>query len=76
MAKKIKTEETIGDETPTGITNPISVPDIPSQIEPEVVEKPESDEVRFLKKILHIQEVGGFGKHLHGIINDRIKELS
>ncbi len=81
MAKAIKTtepkiEHPISEKTPTGITQPISVPDVPAQMEPEVPEKPDSDEVRFLKQILHIQEVGGFGKHLHGIINDRIKSLS
>jgi hypothetical protein len=39
-------------------------------------EKPESDEVVFLRRILHIQHDGGFGRHLDEIINERIKELN
>ncbi len=35
----------------------------------------DSDEVLFLKKILHIQHNGGFGRHLDFLINERIKEL-
>ncbi|MCL5460372.1 hypothetical protein M3M33_17170, partial [Loigolactobacillus coryniformis] len=42
-------------------------------IKKEVTEK---DEVLFLKRILHIQHSGGFGRHLDDIIYDRIKELS
>ena len=65
----------------------ISIPDIPAQME-ETVEineqsanqvynepKPDTDEVLFLKQILEIQEQGGFGKHLHDLIYDRIKSL-
>lgn len=33
-------------------------------------------EVNFLKRILYIQESGGFGNHLNKLINDRIKSLS
>lgn len=34
-----------------------------------------SDEKTFLLRILQIQEEGGFGKHLHDIIYERIKQL-
>jgi len=50
----------------------ISVPDIPAQMDV----KPESDEILFLKKLLQIQDEGGWGKYLHGIINERIAEIS
>lgn len=66
------------------------VPDIPAQIIEDnisatvetkhissiiVVEDKECDEVLFLRRILRIQEEGGFGRHLNDLINDRIKEL-
>jgi len=38
--------------------------------------KPETEEILFLRKILHIQHEGGFGRHLDVIINERIKELN
>ncbi len=44
-------------------------------IEPTVEVEPESSEVLFLKRILHIQHEGGFGRHLDDIINERINEL-
>lgn len=45
---------------------------------PENIEevKPESEEVLFLRRLLEIQDNGGWGKHLHGIINERISELN
>lgn len=59
---------------------PLFVPDIPAQMEEPKVqkvteEKPDTDEVLFLRRILQIQEEGGFGKHLHDLINERIKSL-
>ena len=41
----------------------------------ELQEEPETDEIRFLKGILDIQETGGWGRHLHDLINERIKQL-
>ena len=38
-------------------------------------ETQETAEVIFLRKILQIQEEGGWGKHLHAVINERINEL-
>jgi len=82
--------KTIKKETTEVKTNPIFIPEIPAQIieKPVIVkagegkandvfitEKPDTDEVIFLKQILHIQEVGGFGRHLHEFIKDRIKSL-
>ena len=43
---------------------------------PVVDVKPESEEVLFLRKLLQIQDEGCWGKHLHGIINERINELN
>lgn len=53
----------------------IYVPDIPAQAISVIEEKPDTDEILFLKRIMQIQEEGGFGKHLHDIINERIKSL-
>lgn len=64
----------------------IFIPDIPAQIiEPieekkqdlSVPEQPTGEtEIEFLQRILFIQEDGGFGRHLHQLINNRIKSLS
>jgi hypothetical protein len=66
----------------------VYIPDIPAQMDevnPDnksttanaeikmVVKK--SDEVEFLERILNIQEQGGFGRHLHDLIYERIKSL-
>ena len=63
------------------------IPDIPAQMEEvesievvkEVVaaieEVVETDEVSFLKRILLIQHNGGWGRHLDGVINERIDAL-
>lgn len=89
MSKKIKTEETNGEVylTQPGITQPVSNPDIPAQVEEKEIKEisespvqimqavPESDEILFLKRILYIQHTGGFGRHLDDIIYERIKEL-
>lgn len=72
--------EQLPEETETmqqeGIVNPVYIPDIPAQmiVEEEKVEE-ESDEILFLLRILDIQESGGFGRHLHQLINERIKVL-
>lgn len=66
----IVTSESTQDNTVTE-TSEQYIPEIPAQLEV----KEDTDEIRFLKNILHIQENGGFGRHLHGIINERIKEL-
>ena len=42
-------------------------------INPEIT--PETDEVVFLRKLMQIQEDGGWGKHLHSVINERINQL-
>jgi hypothetical protein len=72
------TEPIIEEEMPK-----IFIPDIPAQIlEPKkedisVPEQPKGEtEIHFLQRILMIQENGGFGRHLNGIIYDRIKSLS
>ena len=79
MAKAVKQKEPIQE----GITNPISIPDIPAQMEEtekmsevsvENIDVSES-EVEFLKRILNIQHTGGFGRHLDTIINERIKSI-
>lgn len=64
----------------------IYVPDIPAQMIEQIEEKkqdlpvPEQPtgetEIQFLQKILIIQEEGGFGRHLNGVIYERIKSLS
>jgi len=41
----------------------------------EVKEIHDTDEVLFLKKLLEVQEKGGWGRNLHPLINDRINEL-
>lgn len=48
-----------------GVTEPIYIPDIPAQM---VEEEKESDEILFLRRLLKIQDDGGFGRHLNGII--------
>lgn len=60
----------------------VYIPDIPAQmVEPKkednsVPEEPKGEtEIEFLQKILFIQEDGGFGMHLHKLINNRIKAL-
>lgn len=79
----INEEISLVDETQTGITHPVSVPDIPAQMEEETPlaqivhpsEEKESDEILFLRRVLHVQHSGGFGRHLDDLIYDRIKEL-
>lgn len=52
------------------------IPDIPAQqIVEEIIPMEELKEVKILKKILHIQQHGGWGKHLDDIINERLKEI-
>ena len=63
------------------------IPDVPAQMEGElqsiqivedkveIFEEVESDEILFLKRLLFIQNSGGWGKHLDGVINERINEL-
>ena len=77
-AKKVVATESINETEITASdvpqeAAPIYIPDTPMQ--EEVVEKPESDEILFLRRILQIQNEGGFGRHLNGIINERIKSL-
>lgn len=87
MAKAIKAapvveqDQTVSEQT--GITDPIITADIPAQLPEETpmaqvvypLEQTESDEILFLRRILHIQHTGGFGRHLDDIIYERIKEL-
>jgi len=44
-------------------------------IDSEIVITPESDEIVFLRKLMQIQEDGGWGRHLHSVINERINKL-
>lgn len=44
-------------------------------IDSEIVITPESDEIVFLRKLMQIQEYGGWGRHLHSVINERINQL-
>ena len=44
-------------------------------IDSEIVITPESDEIVFLRKLMQIQEDGGWGRHLHSVINERINQL-
>lgn len=60
-------EEPVKEEMPK-----IYIPDIPAQMVEPVAET----EVEFLYRILMIQEEGGFGRHLHPLIKERIKSLS
>lgn len=55
-----------------GIVEPRYIPDIPAQM---IEEEKESDEILFLRRVLKIQDDGGFGRHLNEIINERIKAL-
>ncbi len=89
MAKKLKQFE---EETVEEIKEPIIeeveipkiyIPDVPAQMIEEkkedisVPEEPKGEtEIEFLQRILFIQEDGGFGMHLHKLINNRIKSLS
>lgn len=61
----------------------VFIPDTPAQmIEPvkQDISVPEQlkgeNEIQFLQRILFIQEDGGFGRHLHTLIKERIKSLS
>ncbi len=61
----------------TQVSEVINIPDIPAQMDNSVPDEPKGEtEIEFLYRILHIQEDGGFGRHLNGIINERIKSLS
>lgn len=82
MAKP-KKEELQKEEVPS--IAEVEIESAPQKKELVVVEEPlitevkevvEKDEVVFLKKILYIQRTGGFGRHLDGIINERIKAIS
>ena len=80
MARKVKPELLHNaEELQSGIENPVYVPDIPAQMieESRTIEHTDvvESEVGFLKRILHIQHNGGFGRHLDDIINERIKML-
>jgi len=56
-----------------GIKNPVYIPDIPAQM----IEQPKKEtEIEFLERILYKQEDGGFGRHLHPMIKERIKLIS
>jgi len=44
-------------------------------INSEIEVTPETDEVVFLRKLMQIQEDGGWGRHLHSVINERINKL-
>lgn len=89
MAKQLKQNSLSVEETPLDIL-PMKeeefayVPDIPDQMHvDEKVEiqdhrpkiKEDSEEVLFLKKILHVQHSGGWGRHLDNLINERLKKL-
>jgi len=58
----------------------IYIPDIPAQMIETKTSEHETPtvetEIDFLQRILNIQENGGFGRHLNGIIYERIKSLS
>lgn len=51
------------------------IPDVPAQMEDVIVEEPMLTEVEFLNHILYLQDIGGWGKHLHPVIKERIKNL-
>lgn len=53
---------------------PLYIPDIPAQMIVQE-EKPESDEILFLRHILKRNHDGGFGHHLDDEILERIKYL-
>lgn len=73
-------ESTASQETeelmPVKKENPIYIPDIPAQMIEPVVNDNKETETEFLLRILQIQEDGGFGRHLNGIIYERIKLIS
>lgn len=77
MAKAAKTkEDTFVPDVPAQMEELQSVQIVEDKVEVvEVIEKAESSEILFLKKILEIQHNGGWGKHLDGVINERINEL-
>ena len=74
MAKSTKEKiELSGVTDTTGTdTNTVSVTEIK---EAKVIEKPDTEEVAFLKLLHRLQNDGGFGTHLNSTILDRIKEL-
>lgn len=59
------------------VEEPIYVPEVPAQIEEHTsnIEVTETDEILFLRSILDKQRSGGFGRHLDGMINERINFL-
>ncbi len=59
-------------ETVTEVNEETVVDVLPSQEPPKI---PDSEEVDFLKKILRIQNEGGFGTHLNKTILERIEQL-
>lgn len=73
---EVKETEKFGEEN-NGVIEPITeekgvfIPDIPAQLE----EEKESDEILFLRNLLAIQDNGGWGKHLHPVILERINYL-
>lgn len=44
-------------------------------VEDKHIEKGDSEEVLFLKKLYRVQNDGGFGIHLNQMINERIAEI-
>lgn len=77
--EEVFNEENIVERLPEEIVfeQPISIPDIPAQMEDNSVpEEPTGEtEVEFLERILSIQDNGGWGKHLHPVIKERIKNI-
>ena len=57
---------------------PVSVQDIPAQMQDTSVSKEPKGvtEIEFLQRILNIQHTGGFGRHLDEIIYERIKRMT
>lgn len=45
------------------------------ELNEDVIAVSETEEIVFLRKILQIQDEGGWGKHLHSVINERINQL-
>lgn len=72
--EKLNTDEVNNPVSETPENTPLYIPDIPAQMIVQE-EKPESDEILFLRHILKRNHDGGFGHHLDDEISERIKYL-
>ncbi len=76
MAKVKKTETELPAEPLENKEETITLEEVvETTVEAAPVITTEETEVDFLEKILRIQNEGGFGLHLNGMITERIKKI-